>query len=231
MEFNFSSTYNYNQKEVLKNAILNFIASHNVRSMLDIGAGFVETAKPYSKVTEKYQAIEQDIARAEKMQKEGLSVIPTTFPCKVEGTYDLVLSSHSIPEKIEEYPDFLYTAWSLVNPQGWLVIITFKGANDTLSKFECELTGNCEVYDEVIYKEMIRILESVGSPVISKIVSTEKTKEVKDLSQMICWSLRLDEQKWGEEMQEKLVQQFRKGDEIIFPHEHLFICVQKTENK
>ena len=229
MDFNLSNSYSYTQKETLKKFVLEFISSHSVDSMLDIGAGSLETAKPYSEAVGKYVAIEENKTRTEKLQKEGIHVLANNFPCDVSGTYDLVLSSHSVPEKVQEYKSFFEKAWSLVNEKGWLVIVTFKGASDTLLKFQCELTGKCNMFDEEKYNKILEILNNFGKPTTNKIISIEKTQIVDDLIEIICWSLRLDIKKWGSAVKEKLEKEFKKGNEFIFPHEHLVILLQKQE--
>ncbi len=227
MDFNFSGSYTYNQKDILVKAVLDLIFSCEVTSMLDIGAGDLKTAKSYKESVKKYQAIEQDEKRAKKLLEANIPVINKKFPCEIEEKFDLVLSSHSIPEIISEYELFLHKAWSLVNNSGYLVIITFKGANDTLSKFECELMGKCEIYDGDKYNEMMRILNKLGQPKIKKIISTEKTANVNDLIDVICWSLKLEKNKWQDKIADKLQSEFKKGNELFFPHEHLFIILQK----
>lgn len=224
----YSETYSYNQKTILRETVLDLISSHNIQSMLDVGAGWIETALFYKNAVKNYIAVEQDMERAEILKKEGLVVINESFPCTIEDKFDLVLSSHSIPEQVEPYEAFLQTAWKNVNKQGYLMIITFKGANDTLEDLKNELVSDRgSQKDDERFKGMMRILQSFGDPVIRKITSYKKTKVPEDIIQSISWSLRLDYCQWKQRLLSVLESRFKDEHGYFFPHEHLVLLLKK----
>lgn len=226
--YKYSETYSYNQKTILRETVLNFISHHNIQSMLDIGAGWAETAMCYRNAVENYVAIEQDSERAELLKREGLVVINQSFPCAVEDEFDLILSSHSVPEEVEAYEPFLQEAWKNVSEQGYLMIITFKGANDTLVRLSKELVPDSALQEEdENFKEMMRILRHLGNPIISKITSCRRTKTPEDIAQSISWSLRLDYCQWKERLLSLLEHRFKDEAGYFFPHEHLVLVLKK----
>lgn len=228
MDIKFSETYSHNQKEVLKETVLDVISSHNIQSMLDVGAGWTDTALPYKNAVKTYLAVEQDKERAEVLEKSGVKVINESFPCAIEDKFDLVLSSHSVPEQVEAYEAFLQTAWKNVNEQGYLMIITFKGANETLWNLHNELVPATapRKADERV-KEMKRILQSFGDVVVSRVTSRKKTKVSEDIAQELSCSLRLDYGQWKEKLLSILERRFKDVDGYFFPHEHLVLLLKK----
>ncbi len=71
MGIEISETYSYNQKEVLKEMVLDVISSHNIQSMLDVGAGWTDTALPYKNAVKNYLAVEQDKKERICLKKVG----------------------------------------------------------------------------------------------------------------------------------------------------------------
>jgi len=221
-----SNAYHYNQKEVLRTFVLNFIKEHQIRSLLDIGAGFIETAKIYQKAVEEYLAIEQDSERASKLLEEKIPTRILKFPAALEETFDMVLSSHSIPEVKSEYYPYLKTALNLLNPGGSLVIITFKGAQSTLLKLSIELLGEKGfAFPDPLNQEMMDILSQFGSPVITNITSIERSTDPDDLIRTLCFSFRVDFSEWRSRLLEILETRFKDNKGYFFPHEHAVIVL------
>lgn len=223
-----SETYSYNQKIVLRETVLDFISSHNIQSLLDIGAGWTETALFYKNAVKNYLAVEQDKERAELLEEEGLIVMNESFPCSIEGKFDLVLSSHSISEQVQAYEAFLQTAWKITNKQGYLMLITFKGADDTLVDLSNELIPDRAFQKEdERFEEMMRILRSFGDPVISKVTSYRKSKDPEDIAKSISCSFRLDYCRWKERLLSVLESRFKDEHGYFFPHEHLVVVLKR----
>ncbi|WP_375412061.1 class I SAM-dependent methyltransferase [uncultured Bradyrhizobium sp.] len=132
----------YHQKAAIVDNVTRYIRDLAARSLLDIGAGGAETALPLSKLVDRYHAIEQNPHYAARLENAGLKVSRGTFPLALDETYDLVLSSHSVPELlIEPYAAFLSSAWRLTAPGGLLLVITFKGSRGDLAEVRQELLG------------------------------------------------------------------------------------------
>jgi DREV methyltransferase len=228
MDIEMSETYSYNQKEVLKETIVDFISGHNIQSMLDVGAGWTDTALPYRNFVKNYLAVEQDKERAEMLKKSGIAVMNESFPCAIEDKFDLVLSSHSLPEQVEAYEAFLKTAWNNVNEKGYLIIITFKGSNETLWNLHDELVlaKAPRTTDEQV-KEMNRILQNLGDVMLRRVTSRKRTKVPEDIAQELSWSFHLDYAQWKGKLLSVLEKRFKDKDDYFFPHEHLVILLKK----
>lgn len=222
-----------NQKQILLSKISEIIDRYRAKSILDIGAGGSILAVPLSKRVEKYIAIEVVPDRAKELRDVGLAVVERVFPdVAVSGTYDLVLSSHSIPEKKELYRPFLEKAWQLVAPKGHLVIITFKGVKDGLEILASQLRRSWVSSDGEKYDEMIRILSGFGDIDKGKIVSRSNSKDINEMADMLTFSIGgTDQEKesYRQELKNVLETKYKNGDNYIFPHEHLVLIVQKEK--
>src|SRR5690606_39138006 len=169
-----SPTFRYNQKEVLVKNIIRYIKDSNTKSLLDIGAGDGDVALPISKEVQYYFAVEVNNERVNNLQKLGLNAIYGIFPNttnKITETFDMVLSSHSIPEQlgVEDhnlYKPFLEKAWELLNKNGILLIVTFKGSVDDPVRLIAEkITGKqIRTHSDALYETMIKILNEFGEP-------------------------------------------------------------------
>ena len=148
-----------NQKEVLLKEISKYIKKYNVKSLLDIGAGDGVLAKKLNTIVEKYLGIEKNAEWKENLK--GLNITQGEFPCKINGEFDMVLSSHSIPEEKSLYKAFLEQAWSLVKDGGVLVIVTFKGG----------VLPNGRVHDKELSDELLQILNTFGEIKTKKAIS------------------------------------------------------------
>ncbi len=228
VDFSVSPSYAYNQKETLKKTVLDFVGKHSLRSMLDIGAGFVETAVPYAQAVSRYLAVEQDAEKVEKLRAAGLEVVAGKFPVEISERFDLVLSSHSIPEDgVGGYRPYLAAAWELVEPNGWLFIITFKGTYDARRQIDCRLTGDCSPHDEEKYKEMMRVLEDFGRPTNSKVTSRITSDVAEDIVGVLCRSLGLKTDPERQAVRGIVEGELKTETGYSLPTEHLVISVQK----
>lgn len=226
-ELELSDSYSYDQKEVLRGIVLGFIREHGARSLLDIGAGYAETAVSYSEAVERYVAIERNPESADRLAARGLTVVVGAFPVPVDGSFDLVLSSHSIPEgDAAPYGQFLSAAWKLVNPGGHLLVITFKGAYDAGRKIKCELAGECSPHDAALYDEMMRVLRGFGEPEETHVPSFHRSTKLGDLVEIASFSLGL-----GEECRESVARiierDYKTAEGYAVPTEHVVVSLRK----
>lgn len=143
VEIGVSPAFESNQSNTIVQKVLSLISREGVRSVLDLGAGLPTTALPISQAVSRYVAVENDSARAALLRGVGLSVIETTFPSPIGETFDLVLTSHSIPEPLAfEMEPFLDGAWSCVASKGTLAIITFIGCERVLNRLRTQVAGD-----------------------------------------------------------------------------------------
>lgn len=219
------------QKQVLLHAISEKIESFGVQSLLDIGAGQPLLALPLSQKVKKYLAVESSPNIAKQLRDANVSVIEGTFPkVNIQGTYDLVLASHSIPERVGLYKPFLEKAWSCVASGGLLLIITFKGVNDDLFLLTNRLRKNWTDEDALKYKEVLSVLSTFGAVEVEQITSHSVSEHTEDMADVLTFSIGGTEQEKAEyrsELTRILEEKYKNGTKYIFPHEHLVLSVQK----
>jgi hypothetical protein len=221
-------THRYDQKQVLRAAVLAFVRDKNIRSLLDIGAGAPDPALWYASSVPRYLAVELNCKRAAKLRRAGVPVNRCRFPCDVPSHYDLVLASHSLPEQRRNYEPFLAKAWEVVAPNGHLMIFTFKGVIDPLIEMHANLRGiPVEPCDREKFDAMMQILQRIGEPQLSTVVSTEISENPDDITASICFSLGDESPQAKHEISRRLHERFRVETEYQFPHTHNVIVMQK----
>jgi SAM-dependent methyltransferase len=134
-------TFLYHQSAALLANIAFYIDQAKPASLLDIGAGSGKLAIPLAQRVQKYLAIESEPTRSAALKEAGVDVVSRHFPTEIGDAFDFILSSHSIPEKLEEYPAFLRGAWELLKPGGALLIVTYKGREGNIAILRRELLG------------------------------------------------------------------------------------------
>jgi SAM-dependent methyltransferase len=226
----FSGSFTYNQRDVLVENISRFTTADTVGSLLDIGAGFGGTAVPLAATVRRYVAVEEVPARVQALRGAGLEVVEGRFPCPISGSFDFVLSSHSVPEgDLDLYPPFLEAGWKLLNAGGTFLVVTFKGNRGAAVRCREEMTGHV-VPEDPQYTTLLCILRTFGSVNIEKVNSYLESNDADDIVAWIEDSvLRAGESRDRDIPQLKalLAERFRRGDRYRFPTEHLFISVRK----
>jgi hypothetical protein len=227
-----NSGFSYHQKAVLVENIIGYIRNIGAISLLDIGAGSVETAIPLSSAVREYQAIEQDPARVAELRAAGLCVTQGRFPLPLTGSYDLVLSSHSVPElSIDSYVPFLSAAWNATKTNGALLIITFKGNQGDLASIRFELLGQTPDRSKEL-DTVLGYLRSVGGiPSIERINSYIEATNPIDIATFLSPWLSGNEN-IRSAINDPFVRLLRcryrvRADLFVFPTEHLFISCHK----
>jgi hypothetical protein len=187
-----SEGLSYNQRAVLAAIVTREILTAGAGSLLDIGAGPPEAAVPLAAQVETYLAVERDPRHALHLRQAGLSVGEATFPVSLGRSFDLVVSSHSIPEEdVSLYDAFVDAAWEAVRPGGVLLIITFKGPHGGLGALRTEVTGRKHGYAE--YAALMTLLQGRG-PIEEELVpSHAKSTDVADLTAFFAgWLFQSD---------------------------------------
>lgn len=219
------------QKQVLLRKISEVIDAHHAQSLIDIGAGQPFLALQLAKKVKKYLAVESSPNLAKQLRDANVSVIEGTFPqVNIQGTYDLVLASHAIPEESKLYGPFLKKMWEFVSPGGLLLVITFKGATDDLSALASRFRKDWVDVDISKYKEMLQILSSFGEVKTEKIVSHSSADNVDDMADMLAFSIGGTEQEkaaYQPTLKHILEEKYKNNGRYIFPHEHLILSVRK----
>lgn len=179
-----SNRYSYDQRAVLTGLIARHARAPGVASLLDIGAGEGGVAGAIAAMVPRYLAVECDAGRAAALRARGLEVVEATFPCAVPGgPFDLVVSSHSIPEgPPADYPAFVDAAWALLAPRGTLLIATFKGPDiDPIQQLVGDYLGAAPV-DDPRYAELLRLLSARGTVATATVSSHVRTDSLADVA-------------------------------------------------
>jgi hypothetical protein len=224
-----SASYRYNQKEVLRSKVLSLIHDNAVSSLLDIGAGFADTARPYKDAVTRYHGVEQDRERHSALVAEGLDVTLASFPCPIARTYDLVLASHSIPEEPRLHREFLGQAWNLTAPGGRLVVITFKGVLDESCGIRAEMHGEPpSLFDETSFGELMAETRRISSPRCSRIASLETSDLPSDLAEWFAVRKGKIDEPLLERASAIVARRCAKNGRFELTHQHNVIILHKS---
>ena len=137
-----SPAFHTDQADTILHKVSVEISRRHAKSMLDIGAGPAATAVQLARSVDRYVAVEQDPGRAVALRAAGLSVVDARFPCSLGKLFDVVLSSHSLPDPTSDsMASFLDGAWSCVAPHGILLLVTFIGCESELYFPRAQLMG------------------------------------------------------------------------------------------
>lgn len=218
-----------NQKDILFQGIQSYIKRYKIKSVLDIGAGDGVLASKIFDIVDSYTALEKESAKCKKLSDKGLNVIEGEFPHVVlNHTYDLVLSSHSIPEDVEMVDAFVSSAWNYVRKGGVFLIVTFKGGKGDLYKFKKDIEGKAKIFDEAIFHVLQKSVGKLGEYTIQKKKSILKSDSLEDITKEMMLGLG-----YKGANKRKIVELYVKKHQIIsdgfygIKSEHLFICLQK----
>jgi hypothetical protein len=227
-----SHTFRHNQSEAIVENVSRYIRKAKAKSLLDIGAGSPATAVPLSKAVNRYLAIEEDPRRADQLRRAGLSVICRRFPIDIGETFDLALSSHSVPEgDIQRYGDFLDSAWRSLNPGGTLLIITFKGSRGAVAELYEEMTGRPYAPDpDPQYVAILDNLNRRGFVRVERINSYLQSSDPDEIIDWISGSLftcDAERSSYTSRVREILRMRYGLDGRYLFPEEHLLITIAK----
>lgn len=223
--------------------VLRLVAARNAASLLDIGAGSPVTGCRLAQSVQRYLAIEENAGRAKMFEDAGLDVWCGKFPLSLSERFDIVLSSHSVPELTQatlgDYPPFIRSAWTCVAPGGTLLIVTFKGGAREVSELSSLVfadtaapprdTGSKE------YHEIISILSEVGLPLVNRVRSHIVADSAEELLVFITPWINGSSRQMSEIQVARLrdaieSRYFVKSDLYVLPTEHLFISVERTRH-
>lgn len=226
-----SPSFRYDQAAVLSDVIVSRARARGARTLLDIGAGDGSVAIPLSRSVQRYVAVEEEPSRAVALQDAGLDTIVATFPIDLDERFDMVVSSHSIPEGgVSLYPPFLSAAWDRVAPGGLLLIVTFKGSDDSaIPRLAQELLG-CTHATDHRYTAMLRMLETYGNVTVEKRNSHVETADFADVAAFFgSWFWKTSEQQRDIEpkLRAAMDARFRHDGTYRIPTQHLVIAAEK----
>ncbi len=224
--------FSYDQKAVLCRTIRSFIRTNHIHSLLDIGAGDGLLALCLIKAVSNYVAVEKNKQYTRELRKGGIIVIKGAFPIEIEGTFDIVLISHSVPERGELYRNFFKKAWQKVKKKGILVVITFKGTNGGFSELYKRVFGENNKKDQQLYRRIRAQLNRLGKIQTKKVTSILKSKDIEVMIKI--FSFLSSNKAFGKIFkEEKLRQVLKKHYKIpggyAVPSNHLILSIKKRD--
>lgn len=215
------------QKQVLFKAISKIIKEYNIKSLLDIGAGQPFLASKLNNIVENYLAVEYNTKFIKALKENHINVIEGRFPKNFpKNKFDLVLTSHSLPEDVRLYESFLKKAWDLVEPEGALVVITFIGSLNKDHDLIKELKINLNEEDDLKSLKILDVLSELNSVEIREIVSHSTISSLKDMIEFLSFMLGVDKEKLKKQ-KNAIIDKYKKGSEFIFPHKHIVYIIPK----
>lgn len=216
----------WNQKDILLKETLRCIKKYRIKSLFDIGAGNGKSAETLSKHVKLYTAVERNAENVKKLKSLGLKTIKGQFPLvKVSGKFNMVLSSHSIPENDRSITPFIKKAMSLLKQNGIILFATFKGGRGDLSKLTEKIEGVEYVHDKKLFEGLISCLLKVGKVKIKKVKSALEADNLMEITEAVSLSFSANKRKkYKRAIQEFLQKNYRKESrKYRFRFEHVFI--------
>jgi|GEM_PF-1720630 len=226
-----SATFSYPQQATIAENVRRYASKIKAKSLLDIGAGSPSMAMCLSRDVQDYLAVEQNAARARKLRQAGLNVVQGRFPVLINTNFDLVLSSHSLPEEnLDEYEAFILSAWRRVSARGLLLIVTFKGSGGAVKSLREEI-GDQSKGASLELQKVIETMSQLASVKIERVNSYAQSSQPEDIVSYfhgwICSSAAkrrntVDALRHIVETRYKI-----SPHQYVFPTEHLFISCNK----
>ena len=222
----------YHQRETLERNVCRYIRATNAETLLDIGAGLPSAALPISKCVRRYLGVEVDAENASALRAAGLEIIEGRFPLDIKEEFDLVLSSHSIPESnVSAYPSFLSAAVERVRPGGTMLIITFKGNKGEIAGLTSDLLK--QPWPSSPEKEMVEDFFNRLGNCTTEIVNSYIEATHREILAEFLWRwLTAQPQiktRFNDELLEWIDARYLVRENLyVFPTEHLFISYTKT---
>ena len=229
------SSLHYHQQPALLHNVVRYLHDLNATSLLDIGAGSPYLAVPLSKQVRRYCAVERHPQRVSELRSAGLDVIEGTFPLPIQGTYDVVLSSHSVPEgSAEAYPSFLAAAWGCTSGNGLMLIVTFKGSSGPLAELRRDLLGGDPPRSRE-FNEIMKYCVTRGATNVRHVNSYVEAATAPDVAEFLLPWLS-GKPPTRERLRGPLIDiletQYRVRDSLfVFPTQHLFISCRKAPKR
>jgi len=223
------------EKEVLRQKLLQIMAEHQVESLLDLGAGNGDLAIPLSQAVANYVAVEPRPGFAERLIQADVSTIASEYPCEVPGQFDLVLICHVLSRKRELWEPFVTAAWEKVKPGGNLLIVSYRGQKDDWTDLMDALSLHQLDKSRSSYEEMLTHLKELGQTEVEIVTTRVITDETATMIQALSFvagnglpeptSESLEKQSLIKDILEK---KYRPASKYEFPFQHFFITVKKS---
>lgn len=220
------------EKAILHEEIKKEIIAHRSESLLDIGAGNGMLSIPLSHEVKEYAAVETNPKFVKKLSEAGLDVVEGEFPLAIEKSFDIVLSSHSMSYSPEKYEIFLNSAVNLLHKDGILLLITFRGEEDSWTKLLDRLEDHKVDHYAERFDGIVTFLENLGTTSVRKVITHVATDTANEMIQALSfvYSDGKDEKKqkflsYTNRLEDILEEEYKEKDtgKYVFPFQHFFI--------
>ncbi len=221
------------EKRVLFEKIKEYLVRFKIKSLMDIGAGNGLLAIPLAKEGREYLAVEPKPNFAQKLRDAGLKVVEREFPADIGGTFDMVLSSHSISYRKESYKPFIKKAVDLLNPNSVFLLITHRGQDDDWTNLMGKIWKENSDYNRIGFNEIIELLYSLGEVKMEKVTTWVKTDDLNSMIQALAFVASDSKPEKKSEflrnlpkLEKVLDSQYKDADGYSFPFQHFFITTK-----
>lgn len=221
------------EKAVLLAEIAKELKQHKCQSLLDVGAGNGLMAIPLARQVAKYTAVEAKAEYALTLKEAGLEVINSAFPIELNQKYDAVLFSHVFSYLHPDHEEFINAAWKLLNQNGVLIIVTYRGEEDDWTRLIKQL-GLLNPGDyPAIFENMLNLLSSLGKTTVRKVVTTVKADNIEGMIAALSFvasnGVPERKEKFMTHREEivAFLENYKTDDGFAFPFQHFILVTEK----
>lgn len=212
----------YRQGDAIVDYVTAFARSRRARSLLDIGAGGLETALKIAGAVADYVAIEENSRRAAALRNAGLDVIEAHFPTPLPASFDLVVCSHSIPEgDVGQYDEYFSAGLNAVRPGGTLLIITFKGSTSGVFALRHDVdTTRQELSEIALVDQQLSLLGQVNRDSFFSYATATHGNDIVDYFEPWLIGAGCPDSAARREIRRALAESFGSDNNFAVPVEH-----------
>lgn len=203
-------------------------------SLLDIGAGDGILATPLAQSVKQYIAVEKNPDHIAKLLTANLKVIPHEFPCPIDDEFDVILLSHTISHRTNNWQQILTAAHKLLKSQAKIIIITYEGDEDDWNRLRKSIGLNVDTsLFQDRYQDMLHFLQTVGKVTESTVTTHVKTKTISEMIESLAFvasngipELKAQFMAQSAQLTTIFEQTYKEAGSYSFPFHHKMLLVE-----